>query len=427
MTMKIDFPEASNPLELMNKMKERLDIKPPTPPLTVPSSKEEVTIVPQPEPVKPRLEVKPPEPVEEKLPLPNIFEEKTPPIITPPAEPEPDDDEFPDANLDAASDKAKDHFKKLKSNYRKTKEELTTERTRADTVSQELEGYKTGQKFPDEIVKLNNRISQLEPFEKIVNLKLSPAYQEQLVKPVTEAEDQLSQIGADYNIPKSTMLQISKITNRAEQNRVLSQYFDDVGALEIKGILNTIQDLRGKMVAAEKEPEEQMAVLQQQFEERKTVERSERFDTFKAVASQEFRGSLDRIKTEGKAHELILKPNDPEFNRRFVTPVQDEAAAQYGRLITALGEAGLEKLPPELAKGLSEMVLRSIAHGIAVEARSYAEKNLREVRENSERQTPILRPRIGSGTGSQPSGDAGTVPMSAKDAASQSLQTVMKR
>ena len=140
-----------------------------------------------------------------------------------------DPDEDGEFNVDAPKP---DDWKKIKSIVavsQLNKELKLTARQLAEEKAQrekEIEELRSGLVVPEQVQSLTSRIQELEPFEKIYNLKNSPAYVEQITKPMNEEIAVLRTLEADYKLPQGVMQRVMDTENVAEQNRILSQYFD---------------------------------------------------------------------------------------------------------------------------------------------------------------------------------------------------------
>jgi hypothetical protein len=283
------------------------------------------------------------------------------------------------------------------------KEQLKVNReleTKFQETSKKLDKFEKGETVPDIIRAKDERIQQLEPFEKIVSLKLSPEYQENFVKPALSLRGELEKIGQDYGVPEELMHQAVGIENRKELNNFLSQHFDDVGGLEVKRIVTELQDLGTQALEAEKEPAQALQSLKAQYLERQEEEKRERAQTFETIAKDAWQNALEKTKAEGAYKELILHPTDTDFNKKVVEPIQYRASVQYGALVKKLSENGLKTLPPDLAAGLARMVQLSIGGALVMDAKRQAEAERNAVIQNTKRTNGYMRPTIGGSNGS---------------------------
>lgn len=354
--------------------------------------------------------------------LPNFIEE----------EPAPPELEEPAANDDLESDlpdsPAAENFKKLRTvvkTERQAKKELESKLKETAT---KLEAYEKGEVVPDVMRKKDERISELEKYEKIVNLKMSPEYQESFVQPALALRHELEKIGEDYGIPPHVVLQAVEITNRKELNSFLSQHFDDVGGLEVKRIVGELQDLGERALEADKAPQEALLSLKAQFQERQAEEKQARASTFQSIAKDGWQKALEKTKTEGVYRELVLHPTDNEFNKKVVEPIQHRASVQYGALVKKLSDNGLKVLPPDLAQGLARMVLLSIGGALTMDAKVKAEDRANAVIQNTKRTVGYMRPAIGGQNGSTNGGNSSgfTGPTNPRSAAEEAVKNLNK-
>lgn len=325
----------------------------------------------------------------------------------------------PDEDSDLPDTPAAENFKKLRTAI-KTERQLKKElETKLQEASERLTKYESGEVVPDVIREKDMRIQQLEPYEKIVNLKMSREYQESFVKPAIQLREKLEQLGADYALPKEVMHRAVELTNRKDLNTFLARHFDDVGALEVKQVIDQLHTLGEKAIEAEKEPETALQGLRSQFLEQEENHRRERATVFETVAKDAWGAALEKTKSEGVYKELILHPTDTEFNKKVVEPIQHRAAIQYSALIKELNANGLKTLPQSLAVGLARMVQLSIGGALSLEAKVAAEQERNAMKSNIQRTSGYIRPTIGGQNGSTHSARAGQsqTPKSPQEAA----------
>lgn len=293
------------------------------------------------------------------------------------------------------------YVKELRENYKtvkQTKAELEAKLLEKDT---ELEGYKTGKVLPDALSHLEQRVAQLEPYEKIVNMKLSPSYQKTFVEPLNKAKERIQAIGTDYGLPAEVMDQALKMDSEANLNRWLSDHFDPVGALDVKNAVKEFHTVNNAMHAADAEPEEAFKMLQTTFQERQAVERVKRVEKFNSTAKTAWQKSLLKTKEEGIATDLIYHPTDEEFNTKVVTPQLNHAAEQFGRFVTRLAQLGVEDVPEEFLETMSRTFLLATSSSRNAVKVNQIEDGYNNISENVVRRSRYIRPQHGS-SGSAP-------------------------
>lgn len=376
--------------------------KPPTPPVTDSNGQHSQPLAPFTERVKSLLPQQPSEPAPAPAtPEPNISDlsffsdDQT---KQPEEQPETPEEETDDLEEDIKNPAA-ENFKKVRTKLKETQKQARELQERLEQTDQELTRYKSGEAFPDQLQEKNNRIAQLEVYEKIHSLKTSPAYQEKFVQPAANIKTKLKEIAADYQIPPAVIEKALNTENRADLNRFISQHFDDVGGLEVKNLVTQLKEIESGAKEAEKEPEQALQRLEIDYRHAQEQRIAKRHSLFNEVGKGAFEKALIKAKEEGVAHELILKENDPEHNKKYVEPVQTKAAQEYGKLVVALAQHGLENLPDDLAYGLARMVQLAVASGIAIQTRAAAEKHAQDIQASSRRSQGIYRPNIGGGNG----------------------------
>jgi transcriptional regulator with XRE-family HTH domain len=342
----------------------------------------------------------------------------------PPAQEEPvvaeEDADLPDTP-------AAENFKKLRTVVKETRAAKKQLEEELGNTRSKLEKYEKGEVVPDIIQAKDQRIQQLEQYEKVVNLKMSPEYQTKFVEPAVNLKQELHQIGQDYGVPPHIMEQAVGITNRRDLNNFLSRHFDDVGGLEVKRVIGELQTLGESAVEAEQNAGESLQRLRTEFHEKELQRAQERSKVFEVTAKDAWNSALKKTAEEGVFKELIVHPTDSEYNKKVVEPIQSRAATQYGALVKKLAENGLKQLPPELASGLARMVLLSIGGALTFDTKVKAEQTASQLMQHASRVTPYLRPSIGGQNGSAHTNKASqsrgpTTPQEAARLATQALK-----
>ena len=307
-----------------------------------------------------------------------------------------------DDELDILPDNSTgENFKKLRTKLKETSKTLKEIENDKYTLTQTLEKYNKGEAVPEATQKLlkekEQRIADLEKYEKIVNLKTSKEYVDNFITPITEVKTKINEIAKDYSIPEDVMAEVLTLNNRAEINRFLSDHFDDVGALEVKQLIDKVKNIEHEAKEAENKPTETLINLQ--LESTKLSESLEvnRKNKIHEQAESSWDGALDFIKKEGKAKELIFKENDTEYNNTYIKPVVEKARDEYQKLVTGLRDLGLKGLSPELAHALARMTLHAISSYNSIDTREAAVQTINELEKNVKRTTNYIRPPIGGG------------------------------
>lgn len=289
------------------------------------------------------------------------------------------------------------NFKNLRTKVRSITEELTQKDTELQEIRSKLEKYETGEEYPESVQHLNNRVQELSRYEKLVNLKTSPEYQDKFIKPIEEKTSKLKELGKDYGLPEEVISKAVSLENKAELNRFLSSHFDQVGALEAKTLISEVQGLQSQAKEAEAAPENSLERLVQEARAIRETKKIEAREIIHSTLHNAWEGALVDIKKEGRFKELIMKEGDPEYNKKWVEPLQTKAAQEYAKLSKALvEESGLEKLPDNVAKALAKMTMLAIASATANAQRDAAIKALTDLEKSTNRRANFERPPIGT-------------------------------
>lgn len=319
-----------------------------------------------------------------------------------PQEPQVEPEEFPDQpEVEGEVVPLQANYKKLKSAYKIKKEEF--KRT-AELLAQreaELAEYQTGKKLPETVQSLEEEVNTLRRFQKIVDLKSSPEYQEKHVKPLTNVRNKLEEIFTEYQLPKETLKEVRKFATLADQNEFISDHFDNVGALQVRQLLDAEKEVLTKMQAAEAEPGAELDRLIAEGRQAREVRRRQEKESVRAELRDGWNRSLSKIKEEGVFLELIPRVNDSKYNETIVRPIIKSASAEASKFVEMLFEDGLQKLRPEAAEFIANMTLYGHSSGVNATTRQRALEHAKSLEENTTRRNAIARPFIGNSTGAQ--------------------------
>lgn len=309
------------------------------------------------------------------------------------------------------------NFRKLSKSLNETQKTLKEKedelKARDEKIAErekEIEDYKTGKIFPDVVIEKENRIKELERYEKIHALKSSPQWVETRVKPMQEKKERMLAVAAEYEIPPEEAQQVINkalsIDNPADRSRFLSSHFEDIDALEVKTLIKDYHSLAQEARQAEIEPEKILQELTQQTQQINHDKEVKRRSTIAQKAEKGWIDSLLKIREEGKILEFIPKADDKEYNEKYIDPIQKAASTEFGKLIANLTELGLPDLPEELSTGLAKMVQLAHASALSIETRSTAVSAAQELMKNTRRMNNFIRPPVGQqqapGNGSGP-------------------------
>jgi hypothetical protein len=296
---------------------------------------------------------------------------------------------------------AREAFRALQGKFKDTRKTLKQKEQELLDAKKRLEELDTGKATPQAIEEREREIQRLKRYEQLVDLKKSPEYQEKFVKPLEEKKNRLKTIFKEYEIPAEVHDElIDKAVNsksERELNEFLSESFDGIGALEVKGILNNVKDLATQAKEAENAPAKILAEIMAEGEQVRTAQEAQRKVQIYESAKSSWANTLGRIRNEGKIPELIPRDNDPEFNARFVNPILSQAVQDFQALVKQLADAGAKDIPEATLNALASAFLQAHATGVAVTTRNNALQHIKELEEGTQRYSGIIRPNVGGG------------------------------
>lgn len=378
------FQHADDPLDFIQKnLRQKTPVQQPT----------QTQITPLPEPPKPQAQQPTTQtPATQDVPIPSPFQTKQESPTTP--QPDVEVDEPDDIPADAALFNEK--YKRLKTQYKDTKKSLKELESERESLKTRVARYESGEEFPDIIRQKEARIKELEPFEQLINLKKSPAYQEKITKPLTELNQKLSNYAKDYGLPDDVIQDALALTNQADLNSFLRDHFDDVGALEVKQLIRDAQKVKTDAAAMEVEPQKALASMSQEYEAIKERQIQEKKGRIFNTSTGAWERAVTKVRQDGRIQALIPRANDPEFNEKYPKALTEKAAHEFGRLVNVLTEHGLEELPDDVAEALANYALLGVSSAVnAAEADAYRQA-LIDTEMSSKRTNSMLRPQIGA-------------------------------
>lgn len=317
---------------------------------------------------------------------------------------------------------------------RKAKNELAAkakaEQERADKLQKELEKVNTGEAIPDVLLEKEARIAELEPLEKIVKLKTSREYQERFTKPLQEIQTKLEAVAESYAIPKEVLKQALNIQNPAELNRFLMTkvHLDELGALDVKQLVNQARELTAGAIQAEQEPVAAMEKLIADAEVARLAREKEESAIVASSARKGYAQAVALDKKENLFPELVYREDDAEHNKNWAKPIDAKAQAEYGKMVKLLRESGLKRLPEELAVALARAARFLAAGPVLANTRQQALDYATAIEENTRREAAYERPAFGGGTQSRGyAPQQRDKPMTPESMADELLNTVVLR
>jgi len=281
------------------------------------------------------------------------------------------------------------------------KKELLSKVQQLSEADKRLKEYETGVAVPTVITEKENRIRELEMYERLHNFKASPLYREKYGAPIQENRQKLVALAAEYNVPEEVIDHALNADTTTALNRVLSSAFnDDLAAVEAKGIIKDIRKIQAEAQEAEKEP---ARAIERLTEEHARIQ-SERLRSAREgivnKSKEAWVEALDLAKADNKYPELVYREGDSNHNDTVVRPVITKAAEEYSRLVKTLAENGLTELPKDVGLALSRMTQLAYQAAVAAEERSRLASRVAELEGLLNKTHKINRPMLSNNTGS---------------------------
>lgn len=333
----------------------------------------------------PDLPIEPPKEPNPKPPEPKKEEPLAEPLV------EPDKDK----NL-LSKTFPKEKGDSVKDLRRKTQELETTLSEKDQTLKEtqeKLSKYESGEAVPEVVQQLNDRIAELEHFEKLHSFRTSKEYHEKFAKPVDELRARAVKLAEEYEVDPAILAEAYNLQNKKDLNVFLRQHFDDVGAMEVRDVLLNIKNLQVEAESAIKEPAKKLEEIILENRKRDQVKQTERVNVINSNAREGWVSALTELRASGKYPEIVLTgdPNHDKISR----PLLNEASSEVGKFVKAMGMHGLSDLPIDAAKILSKMALLARIADVAAAERDMHYRRAEEIKANSERVSTLSRPALG--------------------------------
>lgn len=315
-------------------------------------------------------------------------------------------------------------LKGMRKIIRKVNTELESEREARLRAEAEVEKFKTGEAIPEVLKEKDQRIEELSHYEKLHGLKLSPEYQQKFVEPYNNTIARAAQLAKDYGVDDEVIQEALHIENKRELNSFLRSHFDEVGTLEVRNLVDAARNISQQAQAAEQKPQDSMVKLRGEFQVQQREREEKRVTTIQDNAKNGWRESVKELASSGEYPELT-RNGDPEHDR-IVNEVTTAAAAEFGKMVTLLGQGGVRDLPADAAKIMAKRYLMSQAAGIMSKSRAHHHSRSEELLSQSRRTAGMIRPQIGGVADASP---APAAPAAARveDKAEALLNSVLRK
>lgn len=267
-----------------------------------------------------------------------------------------------------------------------------------DELTKEVTKWQTGEAIPDVLKEKNERISQLERFEKLHSLKTSPEYSKKFLDPLDGLKNKAEKLAEAYQVDPNILNEALTIENRRDLNTFLRTYFDETGTTEVRGVLDEIKAIGAAMEEAEVEPALELERLREESQRQQVANEQTRLAGIKNAAQSEWTTALRELRDKGEFPEFELT-GDAD-NDAISRPILTNAAQEYGKFIKYLGLQGLKELPPDIAKALAKRFLLSQAASIMGRSRMEHYNRAEALIAENKKQSNILYPPVGSGVSS---------------------------
>jgi len=296
-------------------------------------------------------------------------------------------------------------FANLRKALKATKQEREAAAQKVLELEQRVAKFQTGEEIPEPLKDVHARVTELEHYKSLVSLKANPEYEKQVLAPLTDTKAKLVELYKAYGANPEKLQQLFANKDVKFRNSQLGAVLKDpVAVLEAKNLLTQVDTLHQTQEHFEKQPTIALEQMVAAEIETRNANVRERLGEVKTRSSSAWVKALTDIRKEGKIFEIIPQAGNHEHNEKWVKPIVDKAAKQYGLIVKSLVEAGLRDLPENAAYAIARAVQQAYAAGSAAESRAVALAEADRVRQNAQRRSVYERPPMGSGNGAPRNG-----------------------
>lgn len=409
-------PKVSRAAALVNRVQADMQPKPPVEAPPVVQSvkpKQEAVAVPTDRPNEYEINPKPRQEVQAK---------------TPPASQEILDDPSGEIEQIAGKESENDSsvIKKMRSALKNATQQVKSHNTELETLRKKVTDYENGLAVPEVTAAQLARIEELEKYEKLYNLKATPAYREKYVKPIEEEKSKLQSLAKDYGVSEEVLNAAFNAPTAAETNRILSQSFqDDVGALEAKSLLRNIKKIQTEAHEAEKEPVQTFSRLQEESDRIMQEKRQRANEAIVYTSKDAWSEALLGLREDNRFPELVYREGDTEHNEKYVRPTLTKAGQEFGKIVKTLAQNGLTEMPKDLGIAMSRMCQLAHQAGILAHHREQLANRVAELENLLGIKNGLDRPGVNSTGGGMVTSNQTSRGVGVKTAARNVLSRVM--
>lgn len=409
-------PKVSRAAALVNRVQAEMQPKPPVeaPPVVQsvkPAPKQEAVAVPTDRPNEYEINPKPKQVSPEK------------PVST-------DVIEDPTGEIEQIAGKESENdssvIKKMRSALKNATQQVKSHSTELEMLRKKVTDYENGLAVPEVTAAQLARIEELEKYEKLYNLKATPAYREKYVKPIEEEKAKLQSLAKDYGVTEEVLNAAFNAPTAAETNRILSQSFqDDVGALEAKSLLRNIKKIQSEAQEAEKEPVQTFSRLQEESDRIMQEKRQRANEAIVHTSKDAWSEALLSLREDNRFPELVYREGDTEHNEKYVRPTLTKAGQEFGKIVKTLAQNGLTEMPKDLGIAMSRMCQLAHQAGILAHHREQLANRVAELENLLGIKNGLDRPGVNSTGGGMVTSNQTSRGVGVKNAARNVLSRVM--
>ena len=318
---------------------------------------------------------------------------------TPPVEEPVNPEETPEETLEEEATGPEESLRDLRKINNTLNAELADIKSQLDAANEQIKVYSTGEALPkaveEKIAADEDRIKQLEYYERLHGYLMSPEYRQAYAEPFEEVRQKAFAAAESYGVDPQVLQEALSFGHKRDRNNFLKKHFDEVGALEVRQLLDQMEDIQLRADEAAKKPQEDLQRLYDESIQREQQAIQERRNNLINVSKNGWSQSLTDVRTANLYPELTIEPNNPEHNN-IARPILENAGKEFGKFLNVLADNGVKSLPPQAMKILAKRFQLSEAAAVIAQSRQQYYQRSQEVIQEAKRRNGVVRPQIGA-------------------------------
>lgn len=296
-------------------------------------------------------------------------------------------------------------------NIKNLRSSLNNERARIQELETELEQARASLESPEipkevqeQIQAKDERLAQLEHYEKLFGLYNTEGFKETYYDSVDALAQRAKEIAQDYDVSDTVIDAAMSISNRKELIETLSQYFDVHTAGEIRDIVLESQGIIKEREKAEKNPDEVRSQLLSLVGKNNEARINKARENMQGAVSTGWTRMLESYSNPNSGiTPLIERPGDVEHTKNR-DAILKSAESDLSAVMGIFAKDGLRTINDQVAAGIAARFQLSAAAGYMHKRLQELEAENAALKESGAKATRRQRPLSNSSQGGMSTG-----------------------